>query len=156
MAHGPDTVELLLRISAIRDGNLDVSWLKITSLPELPETLTHLRCNNTQLSVLPKLPETLTHLVCWNTQLSVLPKLPETLIRLDCSDTQLSVLPKLPETLTYLNCDDTPLKIPRIPDESIADYSRRWDDWRAEQAFIVRCKEKCLVIEDELYDASIR
>ena len=64
MAHGPDTVKLLSRISAIDDGTLDVSWLKITSLPELPETLTRLYCYNTQLSVLPKLPETLTYLDC--------------------------------------------------------------------------------------------
>ena len=132
MAYGPDTAKLLSRISAIDDGILGVSWLNITSLPELPETLTELYCENTQISVLPKLPDTLTHLWCWNTQLSVLPKLPETLIMLDCSK--------------------TPLKLLRSDDESIADYSKRWDDWRAEQAFIKRCKEKCRAIKDELAD----
>ena len=172
MAYGPDTVKLLSRISAIDDGILGVSWLNITSLPELPETLTELYCENTQLSVLPKLPETLTHLYCNNTQLSVLPKLPETLKELSCSNTQLSVLPKLPDTLTHLwcwntqlsvlpklpetlimlDCSNTPLKIKCNACESIADYSKRWDDWRAEQAFIKRCNKKCWTIRDELAD----
>ena len=153
MAHGPDTVKLLSRISAIDDGTLDVSWLKITSLPELPETLTRLYCYNTQLSVLPELPETLTYLDCRSTQLSVLPKLPEALTYLSCGNTQLSVLPKLPETLTYLDCSNTHLKLLRNDGESIADYNKRWDDWSAEQACIKRCNKKCCAIRDELFDA---
>ena len=112
MAYEPNTIELLSRISAIDDGYLDVSWLNVTSLPELPETLTLLNCSNTQLSV----------------------------------------LPKLPETLTRLYCSNTPLKIQRNAGESIADYSKRWDAWRAEQAYIKRCKEKCWAIKDELAD----
>ena len=154
MAYGPDTVELLSRISTMEGGKLDVSLLNITSLPKLPETLKELYCGYTQLSVLPKLPETLTWLNCPNTQLSVLPKLPKTLTWLNCSYTQLSVLPKLSETLTYLYCENTQLKILRNDGESIADYSKRWDDWRAEQVYIKRCGEKCQVIRYELFDAA--
>ena len=153
MAYEPNTIELLSRISAIDDGILSVAWLNITSLPELPETLKELHCSYTNLSVLPKLPETLTHLSCGNTQLSVLPKLPETLKYLDCSNTQLSVLPKLPETLKHLDCSNTPLKLLHNDGESLADYSKRWDAWRAEQACIKRCREKCWTFRDELFDS---
>jgi len=66
--------------------------------------------------------------------------------------TQISILPKLPETLKEFYCRHAPLKIKRNDGESIADYSKRWDDWRAEQAFIKRCKEKCRAIKDELAD----
>ena len=172
MAHGPDTVELLSRIGAIQNGILDTSLLNITSLPKLPETLRWLNCENTQLSVLPtlpetliclscgdtnihvlpELPETLRELYCENIQLSVLPELPETLICLFCGDTQLSVLPILPETLKILNCENTPLILQRNDGESIADYSKRWDDWHAEQAYIKRCNKKCRTIRDELID----
>ena len=133
MVYGPDTIELLTRISAIKDGKLNVSWLNITSLPELPKTLTYLYCSHTNISILPELPKTLTHLYCGNTKLSVLPELPKTLI--------------------YLNCLDTPLKILRNNGERISDYNKRWTDWRAEQAHIERCREKCWEIRDALFDA---
>jgi len=37
--------------------------------------------------------------------------------------------------------------------ESIAHYSKRWDDWRAEQAYIKRCNKKCQIIRDAMFDA---
>ena len=37
--------------------------------------------------------------------------------------------------------------------ESIADYSKRWDAWRAEQAYIKRCREKCWTFRDELFNS---
>jgi len=36
--------------------------------------------------------------------------------------------------------------------ESIADYSKRWGAWRAEQVCIKRCREKCWTIRDDLFD----
>lgn len=172
---GPDTAELLLRISTIEYETLDVAGLRLTSFPALPETLKVLICYNTQLSVLPKLPEKLKTLFCNNTQLSVLPDLPKTLTNLYCGYTQLSVLPKLPKALSVLHCshthlyafpklpktlavlwcDNTPLKIQRIDDESDADYCKRCNNyWRAEQVCIRRCKEKCQAIKDELFAAT--
>jgi len=54
-----------------------------------------------------------------------------------------------------LDCSNTPLKIKCNACESIADYSKRWDDWRAEQAFIKRCNKKCWTIRDELFDTGL-
>ena len=89
---------------------------QISSLPELPNTLTHLYCYNNKLSKLPELPNTLTHLYCWENQLLNLPKLPDTFTHLYCSNNQLLSLPNLPNTLTHLFCSENQLSnLPELP-----------------------------------------
>ena len=154
MVYGPDTIELLTRISAIKDGKLNVSWLNITSLPELPKTLTYLYCSHTNISILPELPKTLERLYCFTTNISELPELPKTLTCLYCEYTKINELPELPKTLKELYCGNTPLKLLRNDGESIADYNKRWTDWRAEQEYIKRCNEKCWIIRNELFDVA--
>ena len=82
---------------------------QLTTLPDLPPTLTELYCDNNQLTSLPDLPPTLTKLYCRNNQLTSLPNLPPTLTRLDCDNNQLTTLPDLPSTLTVLWCRDNQL-----------------------------------------------
>ena len=136
MAHGPDTEELLTRIGNIQNGALNLSYLNITSLPELPSGLQGLWCSHTQLSSLPLLPSGLTVLECFDTPLTSLPELPSHLEWLwcantcitylptlpsrlkvmDCSDTQLTSLPNLPPSLDWLNCSNTQLtSLPDLP-----------------------------------------
>jgi len=98
------------------------------------------------------LPKNLQMFSCSYTKITRLPKLPKTLKHLWIDNTQINVLPKLPKTLESLCCKNTSLKIQRNADEHIDNYSKRWDDWRAEQAYIVRCNEKCGEIRDELID----
>jgi hypothetical protein len=89
---------------------------QLSSFPELPNTLTHLHCKNNKLLSLPELPNTLTQLDCSENQLSSLPKLPNTLINLYCNNNQLLSLPELPITLTYLNCAYNQLSnLPNLP-----------------------------------------
>ena len=68
---------------------VDLSYKKLTKLPELPDTLKELYCSNNQLNKLPDLPDTLQVLYCNNNQLTKLPDLPDTLIELSCSGNQL-------------------------------------------------------------------
>ena len=108
----------------IRTGStsLDLSRLGLTSLPELPDTLTHLDCSYNQLTILPELPDTLTILECIYNQLTELPELPDTLTHLNCYNNQLTVLlwsqsdsvsskPELPDTLTHLYCRNNQLTV---------------------------------------------
>jgi hypothetical protein len=116
MAHGPDTEILLLRMSVVRDGCLNLTRLDITSLPELPSHLEYLWCNNTQLTSLPLLPSGLKFLHCEDTPIRILPELPSGLTHLYCRNTNLTELPTLPHTLWVLSCKNTTLhKIPMIP-----------------------------------------
>jgi len=54
----------------------------------------------------------------------------------------LKVLPKLSNRFISLWYYDTPLKILRKDSESNVDYSKRWDVWHIEQAYIKHCKKK--------------
>jgi hypothetical protein len=53
MSYGPDTHELLRRLSTIVDGKLDLYNLNIHSLPKLPVGLVSLFCYYTKISRLP-------------------------------------------------------------------------------------------------------
>ena len=89
---------------------------KLTSLPELPSSLTMLWCNSNQLTLLPELPSSLTKLECRDNQLMSLPELPNSLARLDCGWNQLTSLPELPSGLTDLWCDNNQLtSLPELP-----------------------------------------
>ena len=89
---------------------------KLTSLPELPSSLTMLWCNSNQLTLLPELPSSLTKLECRDNQLMSLPELPNSLARLDCGRNQLTSLPELPSGLTDLWCEHNQLtSLPRLP-----------------------------------------
>ena len=67
-----------------------------------------LDCGNNQLTSLPELPATLTVLYCGNNQLTSLPELPASLSGLYCSRNQLASLPELPASLNILYCDGNP------------------------------------------------
>lgn len=82
---------------------------KLTSLPELPSSLTKLECWGNQLTSLPELPSGLTWLNCEGNQLTSLPGLPSGLTFLWCSYNQLTSLPELPSVLTWLNCEGNQL-----------------------------------------------
>lgn len=115
MAHGPDTAELLRRMHECLK-ELDVSYLNIHSLPELPSGLQKLYCCRTQLTSLPRLPDSLTELICDNTRLTLLPELPKKLRLLICSHNQITSLPTLPDSLRRLSCHHTPItELPRLP-----------------------------------------
>ena len=63
---------------------MDFSGKKLEYLPELPDTLLTLYCNNCGLKELPNLPEGLRHLKCSNNNLSSLPELPKSIVELRC------------------------------------------------------------------------
>jgi hypothetical protein len=117
MSHGPDTDDLIDSIEDSYDSHLlNVSGFDITSLPDLPEDLEELWCNNTQLDTLPDLPSELYVLWCSNTPLTSLPDLPDGLQEIRCYSTQITSLPTLPEQLLILHCSDTPLtSLPSLP-----------------------------------------
>jgi Leucine-rich repeat (LRR) protein len=116
MAHGPDTAELLHRFANIDGDRLDISMLNITSIPELPSTITRFSCYRTRISVLPELPSGLQFLSCGNTPLTSLPELPSDLRSLYCSKTEIRTLPELPPNIRSLLIYTTPISVlPQLP-----------------------------------------
>ena len=83
---------------------LDCSYNQLTSLPDLPTSLTKLHCFHNQLTSLPDLPDSLTTLDCYNNQLTSLPNLPTSLTTLWCHENQLTALPNQLTGLTTLWC----------------------------------------------------
>ncbi len=90
----------------------------LISLPILPDTLYDLEIYHTQLTSLPNLPPSLTVLFCeWNQQISSLPPLPSSLIWLFCDGNQISSLPPLPSSLRLIYFDSNNLtSLPNLPD----------------------------------------
>ena len=82
---------------------------ELTSLPNLPASLTILDCTDNQIASLPTLPAALIVLNCMNNSLTSLPSLPASLETLACNSNQLSFLPSLPASLTGLGCYDNQL-----------------------------------------------
>ena len=160
------------RVRNWTSGLLDLSWLGLTELPELPAGLTKLWCHNNLLTTLPEtLPAGLTQLYCFHNLLTRLPDtlpagltqlycfhnllttLPETLpagIReLHCDYNQLTTLPQtLPAVLTRFTCSNN--NFPDIEDdESIPDYVARVNAI-AEAASQERIVQRCALVFEEL------
>ncbi|MGE5398079.1 MAG: S-layer homology domain-containing protein [Chitinophagales bacterium] len=93
---------------------------QLTSLPDLPPSLTNLHCDGNQLTSLPTLPASLTYLYCDNNQVTSLPALPGSLSVLGSSRNQLTSLPSLPDNLTYLSCAINQItSLPTLPNSLI-------------------------------------
>lgn len=84
--------------------SLNIYNLNLSTLPELPPSLTKLICESTSISNITKLPDGLTFLDCSDNNLSTLPELPSGLKYLDCSNNNISILPEFPEDLTKFYC----------------------------------------------------
>jgi hypothetical protein len=88
----------------------------IETLPPLPATLQTLICSGSSLTKLPPLPISLKILDCSSTKLTSLPTLPSSLIHLNIRQTQIRRIPPLPPKLIYLNCNQTPVQqLPELP-----------------------------------------
>ena len=93
--------------------NLDVSLNQITSLSNLPSTLTTLRCNYNQLVSLPDMPNMIDLNFAHNS-IATLPSIPNIVI-LNCESNQLSSIPLL-SSLTTLYCSGNHLSsLPNFP-----------------------------------------
>ena len=115
MAHGPDTEKLLAKI-AENNKHLYIHHLDITSLPHLPDTITGIWCDNTNIENITSLPSKLEILCCGYTPLEKLCRLPSTLTFLSCEGSQLKVLPELPNGLDSLNISYCPITyLPELP-----------------------------------------
>ena len=89
----------------------------LTSLPELPDSLKSLYCDDNQIASIESLPSNLETLSCWDNKLTTLPELPDGLLYLGCLGNQITSLPTLPDSLVSLNCDENKLTtLPTLPD----------------------------------------
>lgn len=85
------------------------------TLPDLPDGIKFLWCENNLLTNLPVLPA-LKILNVSHNLLTELPSLPETLLNLHCDNNQIKVLPPLPESLVFLSCLGNPIDVvPELP-----------------------------------------
>jgi len=146
LAHGPDTKELLKRISEMgRHGELDVRGLNITSFPETPERrILILKSTNSSKDLpavlpstihtlnltgyegrCPTLPPQLEQLWYCKCSAKVMPNLPAGLRMLNCIYTQIRELPTLPPLLDELNIAWCPKikTLPKLPESLIELYA---------------------------------
>ena len=98
------------------EKKLNLDNLGLSSLPELPDSLTVLFASNNQLTTLQELPDSLKHLDVSNNQLTTLPELPDSLTKLDVSNNKLTNLPELPASLKILDVGANQLTdLPELP-----------------------------------------
>lgn len=78
------------------------------SFQEIPnyDDICYIHCSNNHLTTLPRLPQNLTHLNCSFNQLATLPELPKRLRYLKCQHNSLTHLDKLPNSIEVLSCYD--------------------------------------------------
>lgn len=94
---------------------LDVSDLNLSKigLPQMPQKLKSLKCDNCLLNGMRPLPLKLKKLSCKNNGIGSLFLTPN-MIHLDCTNAGISHLYHIPDTLKYLNCSYN--KIDRLPE----------------------------------------
>lgn len=92
------------------EDTLNLSSLKLQTLPELPSHIKKLCINNNNLTELPQLPTGLKELVVKDNQLTKLPDLPVKLEKINVSGNQLTCLSALPTSLQTLSADNNHLK----------------------------------------------
>ena len=101
---------------AKRSGSLDVSYMGVFHLPEIPDSVDDVSCEHNCLTYLPALPNSVLTLWCDNNLLTSLPNLPGSLTYLSCVGNRLTTLPDLPPSLKYLSCDENVLtSLPHLP-----------------------------------------
>lgn len=99
-------------------SSLSIEHTEINELPCLPINLTRLYISNTTMEILPDyLPNTLTEFILEKTpRIDKLSPLPRNLNKLICADTSIRRLPPLPENLYTLYCWNNKLtRLPQIP-----------------------------------------
>lgn len=110
------------RLTSLPELNESLQYLlcdynELTSLPKLNANLLELHCNLNELTSLPELNENLQYLCCDFNELTDLPKLNENLIHLVCNNNKLTSLPELNANLKYLNCQNNQLtSLPELND----------------------------------------
>src|ERR1700730_9140452 len=85
-----------------KSRELDLNDLKLEILPDLPDFIKILKCNNNKLKYLPnKMPDSLQIIYCYNNKITKLPdKMPDSLQTIDCSNNPMAKLSdKMPDSL---------------------------------------------------------
>ena len=89
--------------------DLNLRGLGLTQLPPIPEGLCSLCVEDNRLTTIDELPTSLSSLNCSKNRLVSLPSaLPPALTHFTCNENRLSTLPPLPPTLVFLNCGGNP------------------------------------------------
>ena len=109
------SIEVLIRLDIMKNGNLDISYLDLTELPEseLWKKVIHLSCSNNELTTLPELP-LVRSLYCSYNRLIALPELPSIKI-LSCPSNRLTSLPELPNVKQLNCCYNQITELPELP-----------------------------------------
>ena len=92
------------------DEILNLSALKLHTLPPLPDSVQILYCGNPNMVYIKSLPLHLKQLWAGNSQLRRLPPLPHSLTHLDISHTHIRTLPNLPTSLKLLYASSSSLE----------------------------------------------
>ena len=104
--------------NAKKNGCLYLSNMNLKFLPEIPDYVQELNCDNNKLMFLPTLPKTLRRLSANNNYLKSLPKLPKSLLFLYCSNNRLTYLPSLPQSLLEIDCSVNQIvRLPKLPSQ---------------------------------------
>ena len=114
---------------------ITADYNKLTALPELSSSLTHLSCAWNRLTSLPLLPHGLRSLYCYSNPLEALPELPSTLLDISC---------ELPHNNQI--CRHTGLT-----PEVIQQLNHENQEWMESQSRI-RCITRCSTYYEELMD----
>lgn len=98
-------------------GYLDLTYMGLETLPELPPTVKQLLCGNNLLKTIESLPPFLEELHCDNNPyLRSIRSVPPTLKTLRCNFSAITSLPDLPAGLQQLYCDGTNIEtLPDLP-----------------------------------------
>ena len=113
--YGPDTNEARLTIQfwyglQKPDESLNLSALKLHTLPPIPDSVQTLYCSNPYMVYIKHLPPRLQQLWVARSQVRRLPTLPHTLSHLDISHTLIRTLPNIPTSLKLLYADNSSLE----------------------------------------------
>lgn len=97
--------------------DIHFTWIHDLTGVQYLKNLTHMYCNESQLTYIPALPPGLTALDCFSNHLTSLPPLPATLTRLSCPNNQITAFPALPAGLMYLDCSSNRIavSVPTLP-----------------------------------------
>ena len=96
-----------------KSRKLDLCDLKLEILPDLPDFIKILECNNNKLKYLPnKMPDSLQTIYCNDNQITKLSdKMPDSLQAIYCNYNQITGLPnKMPISLRHIDCYGNKLK----------------------------------------------
>jgi len=92
------------------EGQLILNNNQITTIENIPDSVTELHLNNNQITTIENIPDSVTRLYLSKNQITTIENIPNSVIELWLKNNQITKKENIPDSVTYINIDSNPIE----------------------------------------------